>query len=134
IDVNPYLEISDISVDINLRNKKISKKLYNFILDYMQTNDASRVSRNILIGGVGLLGNKYDHTYSQLGIDKYIPIISRSIFSDEEWNNLENVRLETIGTKIYAERLGLKCIGSSKTHGGPIYLSENINEVLKKRV
>lgn len=129
-----YLEISDISVAQEHRNKGLSKKLYNFLLETISENSLTDLSKNLLIGCVGesreLLNNLYaGGTYSKTS--EFIP---RDEFLDSEWDLLGKVRPETIGSQVYSLRLGLEEVGLSKSHGGPIYFSSNLEEICKMRL
>jgi len=131
VGVPPYLELSDISVLPEFQGQKISKEMYNYLLETLKKCNAKRISNNLLIGAVGLLKPFYDNLYSSGTFKKTSEFIPREVYGDK-WELLEKTRKETIGTEIYAKRLGLKIIGSSKTHGGPIFFSSSLDDVVDK--
>ncbi|MBN2459816.1 hypothetical protein JXB28_06030 [Candidatus Woesearchaeota archaeon] len=133
VNVNPYLEISDISVLEEYRGERLSKQIYNNILDLFSANESYKITPNLLIGGIGQLKDFYNNLYKLGEYSKDSEFIPKEVFKDQ-WGMIEGVRPETKGTEVYATRLGLKVVGSSKTHGGPIYLSADLESTLMRRV
>lgn len=131
--IEPYLELSDGAVSEEFRGQKLSKEIYNQRLEFLEYNHLYKLSNNLLIGGVGILREFYDKLYAEGEYNKNSQFIPREIFGPR-WEDLEQVRAETKATEVYANRLGLLIVGSSKTHGGPIYLSTNSKDTVRMRI
>lgn len=124
IEVPSYFEFSDISLLPELRGHGLVKHIYKHLMEYLSTNLSE--DGNLLIGGVGVVREGLSECYSKGIFKKDQDFIPFSVIPVEIINNLEKVRDETISTKRYAEKMGLNLIGSSKTHGGPIFFTSSI--------
>jgi GNAT superfamily N-acetyltransferase len=120
--VQPYLEISDISVLPEARGQRLSGRFYNAFLDMIEKEKLDRLAQQLLVGAVGVLKEFYDQLYAQGGYSRDSTLIPKDVFGNR-WALVESVRPETKGTEVYCNRLGLPVVGSSKRHGGPIYLA-----------
>jgi hypothetical protein len=124
IDLPPYFEFSEFALSPELRGQGLVKYIYKNLMDYLSSTILT--DGNLLMGGVGLLKNDLNDCYSRGLFKKDQEFISYSDIPAGIIENLEKVRPQTISTKVYAEKMGLDLIGSSKTHGGPIYFTNSI--------
>lgn len=122
VPVPPYIEIGNISVSPEFRNQKLSKEFYNLFLRMFNQRKSHLIFPNLLIGGMGVLKDFYSNLYSTTNYNSDSPFLPKEIFGNN-WALIGEVRPETKGTEIYCKRLGLNTIGSSRSHGGPIFFS-----------
>lgn len=123
IDVPPYLEIGSIAVIPEFRGQGLSKRFYNSFLEIFNKTDSEKLSPYLLIGAVGNLEQFYNELYANSVYKKNSPFIPKEVFG-KNWDLVEKARPESRGTEVCCNQLGIPIVGSSRSSGGPIFLSE----------
>lgn len=126
IELPGYLEIGPTAIDSEHRGQGYFSALHQtrlrFLLSVSQAS--SLYPDSLLVGTTGSLRQELDLLYQQT--DRLISFIPRnnggqSILSDTIWNNIGNMRKESMASGILAKRMNLEQIGYKKTNGGPVW-------------
>lgn len=132
VSLNPYVEIASISTLPEFRKRGLSKKFYNLFLDIFERANSQRLSPYLLVGARGLLGDFYKQLYLSGKYSKESEFIPREVFG-EKWFFVGVARPDSIGTVSCCTNLGMSVVGSSRSLGGPIFMSK-LSELKDRRL
>jgi hypothetical protein len=121
--VPPYVNIGPSAITPEFRGAGIFSRVYEYrlrILERLYDNRPEAEGMLFLSGVRGRLSDAMQRVYGE--VDMLAPLISRSLFSADEWSQLGVPRDESKASEVMAIRSGFHLVGLKKTDGGPVYL------------